>query len=143
MAKKAPLVVALMCTKGVGGQPLVNNQFQKEFSEKDCVDYGNVILTIILTTVIVSLTWFVYVMKLKLDFQAMTNVRGGHLAAEERQPRPLEEPPDPRRFAAEHGAYRDVGVQGPVNYTRWRATPRFQPLSDREWGAWPEGRAQR
>lgn len=33
---------------------------------------------------------------------------------------------------------RDARVQGPATYLWWRATPRFQVLGDRAWGAWFE-----
>ena len=39
------------------------------------------------------------------------------------------------QIAVRVGAGRDVGVQGPVTYARWRSTPRFVPLGDYEWGA--------
>ena len=32
---------------------------------------------------------------------------------------------------------RNVACQAQVAYLRWRSVPRFQPLSEREHGAWP------
>ena len=43
-----------------------------------------------------------------------------------------------KRAAAPRTAVRSVITQSQVNYTRWRQSPRFQPLGDREHGAWSD-----
>ena len=35
---------------------------------------------------------------------------------------------------------RPVSVQSPVTYKRFTCPQRFQPLGERDWGAWAEGR---
>ena len=31
---------------------------------------------------------------------------------------------------------RDIGIQSPTTYTRWKQDPRFTPLAEHAWGAW-------
>ena len=31
---------------------------------------------------------------------------------------------------------RDIGIQSPTTYTRWKKDPRFTPLAEHAWGAW-------
>ena len=108
----SPVTMEVMITAMEAVRAVTSHQSPCEPSEQSPVT-----MAVMITASVVSLCWIAIIFK----YQSIHNI---------------EDKPVELRSA------RDVAVQGPVNYTRWRATPRFQPLGDAEWGAWPEGPAR-
>jgi hypothetical protein len=124
---KKPLAVALVFLGGVNGEVL-------EFTDqKGCLT------EIVITAVVVSLCWIVFILKTRLSDSGEERRLRERIRDLELRPQGM----TPAPAGQQAKTYMDVGVQGLVSYTRWRATPRYQPLAEHEWGAWPESRKQR
>jgi hypothetical protein len=125
---KKHLVVALVFLGGVDAEEMAYTE-TRTITSGERGDQKGCITEIVITAVVVSLFWIVYILKWRLDDTTLQRQRGAE--APPSLLRPLLPPAELQR-----GSFTDMAVQGPVTYTRRRATPRFLPLAEREWGAW-------
>jgi hypothetical protein len=129
------LVVALVFLGGtVAGEPAHTETRTRTTGERG--DQKGCITEIVITAVVVSLCWIVYLLKKRLDDSMEQRQRGA-----EAPPSLLMPLPPPAEL--QRRSFTDIGVQGPETYERRRATPRLLPQADREWGEWPNDHTER